>query len=475
MTIPASRFVVHNERLFDSNNGPQGGYVVTYTGTARRHPWPARAKEYVMDGRGLAHFDSGDVYEGELRFGMFFGEGKMTYADGSVYDGDWREHLPHGFGILRDARTKSVYLGMFAKGDRHGSGEETFEDGTVFSGLFKFGKRSGVGRLRIGPTGDMIDGVYEKGRLNGTATVSYSNGDVFIGSFVRGKSHGPGRYTQCDSGDTYTELFHYGACVEGVLEDAEDPVSGIGGTSAEETVSDIEEAARRRNGPPPPPRRKVCRVLFSATKDEYCGEWQREGSGGNRRGVASGVGVYKEFSTGIVYEGGFRDGAKEGSGRLSFPAARSIPNVKPEEAAEAGPSSRRAISSDGGGGGENKEEEAPLSSAIHDEFTFYAQSTPSCIAHKYFANPVDFPDMHHAEGLAAIEADFHLGMLDGRAVIFTRDGGRIEGFFSKGLPHGVFHEHKPLEKQRFVGEVLLYYFHHGERREPDFHLRAQLP
>jgi hypothetical protein len=455
MTIPASRFVLSNERLYDSNNGPEGGFVVTYSGTARRHPWPARSSEFVMDGRGTAAFDTGDLYEGEVRFGMFCGEGKMKYSNGTAYDGEWNDNLPHGFGVLKDSRTGSVFLGMFCKGDRHGSGEETFPDGTYFSGLFKFGYRSGPGILRIGSTGDVVHGIYAKGRLHGTATVQYGNGDMFIGQFRRGKSHGEGRYTQCDSGDTYIELFHHGRCVEGVLDDNEDPVGSIGhgAEEEEETASDIDD---RRSHSPAPMRKKLCRVIYAKSKDEYVGGWQREGSGGNRRGVATGRGMYREHATGIVYQGEFHNDLKEGTGMLEFPCSFAAPSPHDEPA-----------------GGCEGTENTSAEHHSYDELGFFKMPLATCVVHRYFVNPDDYPEIHHPDGISSVQGDFHLGMLDGRATISTREGGTIEGFFSKGLPHGIFHEHRPSDRQKFKGEVRSYYFHHGEKREPNFHQRAE--
>lgn len=38
------------------------------------------------------HYANGDVYEGELKDGSLHGQGKMTYADGTVKEGRWENN-----------------------------------------------------------------------------------------------------------------------------------------------------------------------------------------------------------------------------------------------------------------------------------------------------------------------------------------------------------------------------------------------
>ena len=50
------------------------------------------------DGRGKLSFANGDVYEGEFKAGRMEGYGKMLYADGDSYEGDWKSDEHHGKG-----------------------------------------------------------------------------------------------------------------------------------------------------------------------------------------------------------------------------------------------------------------------------------------------------------------------------------------------------------------------------------------
>lgn len=55
----------------------------------------------------------------------------MRYANGCVYDGEWRNDLRDGTGVFQDA-TGNHYKGGFLKGRKHGKGEMYFRGvGTI--------------------------------------------------------------------------------------------------------------------------------------------------------------------------------------------------------------------------------------------------------------------------------------------------------------------------------------------------------
>ncbi len=60
----------------------------------------------------------------------------MTYPDGSVYRGEFKDDLPHGEGVLVSS-DGSRYEGEFRFGARDGKGTFTQKDGRVFKGIFK--------------------------------------------------------------------------------------------------------------------------------------------------------------------------------------------------------------------------------------------------------------------------------------------------------------------------------------------------
>ena len=65
-------------------------------------------------------------YKGEYLLGVRAGHGVMTYADGSVYDGQWKEDCRNGRGTLRTIEG-SRYIGNWKDDLRDGAGESTWE------------------------------------------------------------------------------------------------------------------------------------------------------------------------------------------------------------------------------------------------------------------------------------------------------------------------------------------------------------
>ena len=56
-------------------------------------------KHNEFDGMGTLIDTKGDRYEGMFTKGRKCGNGKMTYSDGSTYEGFWVDDLRHGFGV----------------------------------------------------------------------------------------------------------------------------------------------------------------------------------------------------------------------------------------------------------------------------------------------------------------------------------------------------------------------------------------
>ena len=52
------------------------------------------------------------------------------FADGSVYEGEWKEGKYHGRGVMRSA-DGAVYEGEFQGGKMHGVGVMRYADGSI--------------------------------------------------------------------------------------------------------------------------------------------------------------------------------------------------------------------------------------------------------------------------------------------------------------------------------------------------------
>ena len=58
------------------------------------------------------------------------GRGTMVYANGSVYEGQWRAGKRHGYG-KHTLATGEVYEGEYVTGKRHGAATQTLADGRL--------------------------------------------------------------------------------------------------------------------------------------------------------------------------------------------------------------------------------------------------------------------------------------------------------------------------------------------------------
>ena len=78
-----------------------------------------------------------NVYEGDSDTnGKKQGAGKLTYANGSTYEGSWLDDLQHGKGMAI-SRNGDAYTGSWQQGVRHGEGEMVYKDGSVYVGCFQ--------------------------------------------------------------------------------------------------------------------------------------------------------------------------------------------------------------------------------------------------------------------------------------------------------------------------------------------------
>ena len=113
-------------------------------------------------GNGRYTFDNGDVYEGDWVDDIMVGKGKFISADGNVYEGDWVDDKMTGKGNFKFASGDS-YEGDWLCGMRTGKGKFTYGNGNVYEGGF-------LNNASVG------DGLFQ-----------WPNGNFFVGVFVADK------------------------------------------------------------------------------------------------------------------------------------------------------------------------------------------------------------------------------------------------------------------------------------------------
>jgi hypothetical protein len=104
-----------------------------------------------FEGKGVLLYESGDRYDGIFKLGVFYGDGKYSYKDGGSYTGEYMnsklspltslitfpvcDGLRHGFGTRLWA-DGTKYDGPWRNDCMHGSGILYFTDGTKYEGEF---------------------------------------------------------------------------------------------------------------------------------------------------------------------------------------------------------------------------------------------------------------------------------------------------------------------------------------------------
>ena len=133
----------------------------------------------------------GSVYEGELKDGMFNGKGILSYPNGDRYEGTFINGLLNGTGSFL-GRHGATYQGGFSNGEYSGTGVFIDAHRYRYEGAFQDGECTGNGELRL-PSGTTYKGVFKDSRLNGTGSVHYPDGAVEEGEFRNGELNGGGR------------------------------------------------------------------------------------------------------------------------------------------------------------------------------------------------------------------------------------------------------------------------------------------
>lgn len=158
-----------------------------------------------------ARLPDGSTYSGDIREGLFQGDGVQQFASGMVYRGQFHEGYWHGQGVLESAMGWR-YEGEFLKGLMEGQGVLD-NDGTRYEGAFVKGKFSGPGRYEVG------DGVYvaefaEGLPVRGEHITEYG---TYAGEFLDWQYHGEGTYNPANAPadmESLSGIWEYGMLAE---------------------------------------------------------------------------------------------------------------------------------------------------------------------------------------------------------------------------------------------------------------------
>jgi len=99
--------------------------------------------EIPLDGEGMLTYQDGSEYSGSFKNGSYNGSGKFIWPDGTHYDGQWADDLPHELGSMHLPSDEYKYSGEWRNGTPDGEGVELWSDGSRYTGQWKNGMKDG--------------------------------------------------------------------------------------------------------------------------------------------------------------------------------------------------------------------------------------------------------------------------------------------------------------------------------------------
>mmetsp|Transcript_46551 Transcript_46551/g.101330 ORF Transcript_46551/g.101330 Transcript_46551/m.101330 type:complete len:213 (+) Transcript_46551:74-712(+) len=118
----------------------------------------------------------------------------VTYQDGSTYTGMIKDGKRHGHGVWQSKNCQ--YEGQWKADAQDGQGRQTWSDGRVYEGQFQNGRFSGTGKMVWHTQKGMLvyEGQYKDDLKHGQGKFVWPDGRTYDGEWSQGKRHGRGTY-----------------------------------------------------------------------------------------------------------------------------------------------------------------------------------------------------------------------------------------------------------------------------------------
>ncbi|XP_055548520.1 MORN repeat-containing protein 3-like [Wyeomyia smithii] len=150
------------------------------------------------------------------------GLGKQSQRNGLMYEGEWRNGLRHGYGIVYRKMPDTemyvkVYAGDWQNDRKHGLGIKYYANGK-YLGFWEDDQRSGHGFMWF-DNGNFYMGEWQADRFGGFGVFLSACGNRYHGQFRDGKKHGEGIYLNSRTGQLQRGFWEDGVCKLGTIED----------------------------------------------------------------------------------------------------------------------------------------------------------------------------------------------------------------------------------------------------------------
>ena len=171
---------------------------------------PKAATAQVKNGFDKVTYKDGSYYEGNFVNDKFQGKGTLVKADGTKIVGDFLANQINGKVVISYPKGDH-YEGGMVNGLRDGSGKYTYAAGGYYDGMWKTGEKNGYAVFQY-TNGDVYEGNYVNGLAHDTqGKISFKDGTSYVGAFTNGELTGQGtRY--------FSNGLYRGAFVKGIRE-----------------------------------------------------------------------------------------------------------------------------------------------------------------------------------------------------------------------------------------------------------------
>ena len=121
---------------------------------------------------------------------MKWGNGKMTYASGNYYEGQWANNKRNGQGTMFWLTSDEKYEGNWEDNFQSGFGAHIWLDGSTdnkllrnrYVGYWKLGQRYGKGTFYYS-NGSKYEGEWKENFKHGRGVFTFEDGTQYIGPF----------------------------------------------------------------------------------------------------------------------------------------------------------------------------------------------------------------------------------------------------------------------------------------------------
>lgn len=140
-----------------------------------------------------------------------------------LYEGEWKNGNPCGFGIVcyPNPNKKTFHLGYkgrFVEGKLNRTGTYHHSDGSYYIGKWKEGKRQGYGIMWY-QDGSFYAGDFFNNFRHGLGTYVRPDGKRYDGEWKKGLKHGKGKLLHLNKGQMQLGVWVDDICVFSVIED----------------------------------------------------------------------------------------------------------------------------------------------------------------------------------------------------------------------------------------------------------------